>query len=242
LDPLEGHLHKQIDHSRDFFWHRVRWRAVARELDGDSFELTDVGAGIGLLGDFLARDFPRAEYRFVEPIETLERKLEERFGPAANAREADDYRASRYVALLDVLEHQEDDHAFLRELVSKMAPKATLVVTVPAMPRLWSQWDVALGHFRRYDRASLVAAFEGTPVELREVSYLFPEMLLPAAVRRLSTLVGGGRHPIEVTRAEFPNLPRPLNQLLYVLASATERLRRTWPAGTSLIAVARRRA
>jgi len=240
LDPLEGHLHKQIDHSRDFFWHRVRWHAVARELHGEPFELTDVGAGIGLLGDLLARDFSRCTYRFVEPLESLEAELEQRFGREANARGADGYRASRYVTLLDVLEHQEDDRAFLAELVSKMAPGATLVVTVPAMQRLWSGWDVALGHYRRYDKVSLAAAFEGTPVRLREVSYLFPEMLAPAMVRRLRWRAGGSARPLDLVRAEFPDLPRPLNELLYALGSSTERIRRIWPAGTSLLAVVQR--
>lgn len=242
MDPLEGHLHKQIDHSRDFFWHRVRWRAVARELHGEPFELTDVGAGIGLLGDLLGRDFPRSAYRFVEPIDFLERELEQRFGPEANARASDGYQDSRYVTLLDVLEHQQDDRAFLRELVAKMAPGATLVLTVPALQRLWSGWDVALGHYRRYDKASLAAAFEGTPLELRELSYLFPEMLAPAKVRRLRWRFAGSSRTTDAAQAEFPDLPPALNDLLYAVGSGTERIRRVWPAGTSLLAVGKRTA
>lgn len=239
MDPLEAHLHKQTEGSRGFFWHRVRWRAVARELHGDHFELTDVGAGTGVLGDFLARDFPRSTYRFVEPIDWLERDLEQRFGQEANVRHADRYRGSRYVTLLDVLEHQEDDRTFLAELIGKMDPGATLILTVPAMPRLWSQWDVALGHYRRYDKAALAGAFEGTPARVHELSYLFPEMLPPAQLRRRRRGSGAAGQG-DAGNAEFPDLPRPVNDLLYLIGFASERLRRFWPAGTSLLAVARR--
>lgn len=239
MDPLEAHLHNQIEHSRDFFWHRVRWRAVARELHCDRLELTDVGAGTGVLGDLLARDFPRSTYRFVEPIDWLERDLEQRFGREANVRHAGGYRGSRYVTLLDVLEHQENDRTFLAELIAMMDPGATLILTVPALPRLWSQWDVALGHHRRYDKSALAAAFEGTPARVHELSYLFPEMLLPAQLRRRRRGSGAIGEP-DAASAEFPDLPRPVNELLYLVGCATERLRRLWPAGTSLLAVARR--
>ena len=236
MDPLEAHLQRQIEHSREFFWHRVRWKAVARELPEGPFELTDVGAGIGLLGDLLARDFPQATYRFVEPIESLERGLEQRFGAEANAHDVDGYRGSRYVTLLDVLEHQADDRAFLAELVAKMDPGATLIVTVPALQRLWSQWDVALGHHRRYDKRALAATFEGTRLRVRELSYLFPEMLAPAWVRRRRS--NGADDELDAGGAEFPDLPQSVNELLYAVGSASERLRRVWPAGTSLLAVA----
>ena len=238
MDPLEAHLQRQIEHSRDFFWHRVRWRAVARELPQTPFELTDVGAGIGLLGDLLARDFPQATYRFVEPIESLEQALEQRFGAAANARRSNAYDGSRYVTLLDVLEHQEDDRTFLADLIAKMDPGATLVLTVPALQRLWSRWDVALGHHRRYDKRSLAAAFADTPVQLRELSYLFPEMLPAAMVRRRRQRSDGASGDLDPDSAEFPDLPQPVNELLYGLGSGSERLRRVWPAGTSLLAVA----
>jgi hypothetical protein len=82
-----------------------------------------------------------------------------------------------FVTLLDVLEHQADDRAFLSELLDKMEPEAALIVTVPALMGLWSEWDVALGHRRRYDKASFRRCVTGLPVEVRELSYLFPEMI-----------------------------------------------------------------
>jgi hypothetical protein len=239
MDALEAHLQRQIDHSRNFFWHRIRWQAVAAELRGEEFTFTDVGAGIGLVGELLAATHPLATYRFVEPLESLVTELEGRFGAAANANGAASYADSRYVTLLDVLEHIEHDREFLADLTSKMASGATLIMTVPALRRLWSSWDVALGHYRRYDKPMLREIFASLPLRVREMSYLFPEMLAPAAVRRLRSRAEGGGDA-GGQRAEFPDLPPRVNELLYRVGTATLRARRAWPAGTSLLVIAER--
>jgi hypothetical protein len=139
------------------------------------------------------------------------------------------------VVLLDVLEHQGDDRAFLAELAEKMGPGATLILTVPALPTLWSSWDVVLGHYRRYTKSMLDAAADPLPFEVLERSYLFPELVPMGWWRRRKDRGEGDRDS-----AEFPDLPGPLNETLYRLGSATASLRRFSPAGTSLFARLRR--
>lgn len=237
VEALEDHLNRQLERSRDFFWNRVRWELVASQLPPGPIELVDVGAGPGFLGDFLAEHRPEVSYRFVEPIPGLEQQLSERFGADANRRDAD-FSGASVVTLLDVLEHQEDDRAFLAELAEKTDPGATLLLTVPAMPSLWSSWDEMLGHYRRYTKPSLAAAAERTPFEVVEQAYLFPELIPLGWWRRLreNGRRGGGAD----ADAEFPDLPRALNETLYRISSASKATRRAWPAGTSLFAVLRR--
>ena len=240
MNSLEAHLRRQIEHSRHFFWHRLRWRAVASHLPpGRPFRLLDIGAGAGLLGVFLLRDFPNARYLFVEPIESLQRSLEASYGVAANAGRLSSYDGIEYVALLDVLEHQADDRRFLVDLVERMTPGASLIITVPALTTLWSGWDVALGHHRRYDRPALHRAIEGLPVRVLEMSYLFPEMIPLALLRkRLRTATPNG-HANEESAA-FPDLPRLLNDGLYAVGRCSLALRRYAPTGSSLLTVLRR--
>lgn len=52
--------------------------------------------------------------------------------------------------LLDVLEHVEDDAAFLSSVVERVAPGGSVLVSVPTWPRLFSSHDERLGHHRRY--------------------------------------------------------------------------------------------
>jgi hypothetical protein len=232
MDALERHLAHQIEHGREFFWHRLRWAVVSSYLPDGSFTLVDVGAGVGLIGEFLHDRRPEARYRFVEPIPFLEEHLERRYGTAANAKGDARYGGAAVVTLLDVLEHQEDDRAFMSELAGRLDRGATLIVTVPAGARLWSAWDVALGHYRRYDRESFRRAIAGLPFEIVELDYLFPELVPLAVLRKLRP---------RGDDAEFPELLRPVNALLYGVGRASLRLRRVWPVGTSLLAVLRRR-
>jgi hypothetical protein len=240
MSSLEAHLRRQVDHSRDFFWHRLRWRAVASHLPrSDRFQLLDIGAGAGLLGVFLNRDFPQATYRFLEPIDSLQHQLESTYGVAANAANLTSYESIEFLALLDVLEHQADDRRFLEDLLQKMAPGSTLIVTVPAMMGLWSGWDVALGHHRRYDRRSFARAIAGLPVQAIEMSFLFPEMI-PLALLRKWLRKTSPNGEVTDESAAFPDLPLVVNDGLYAVGSASLAIRRYVPAGSSLLAVLRK--
>lgn len=236
-EALEAHLRRQIEHSSQFFWHRLRWRVARSYLpDGIPFELVDVGAGAGLVGSFLERDRAQVTYRFVEPIDSLRLYLRERYGDSADAGGDAGYGSARFVTLFDVLEHQQDDRAFLASLVRKMPRGSTLLLTVPALPSLWSQWDVALGHFRRYDKTTLLACTEGLPLTLHETSFLFPEMVPLGMLRRRRQ--GTGAPDITGDDAEFPDLPGIANDVLYGLGTMSLSLRRKWRTGTSLFMAA----
>ena len=65
------------------------------------------------------------------------------------------------VVALDVIEHIEDDAAAVRAMRDALAPGGTLLITVPAVSRLYGPKDVAIGHFRRYDRDQLAGLLRG---------------------------------------------------------------------------------
>ncbi len=235
MTPLETHLIAQIDRQRDFFWHRLRFDAVARFLPRERpFRLLDVGAGAGIFAHHLARRFPLAEYCFIEPLASLERHLCARFGADRNLRERARLDGVAVVTLLDVLEHQDDDVRFLADLVARLDGGCRVLITVPALPALWSSWDEALGHRRRYRQGSLAAAVRGAGLELEDVHYLFPEMVPLALVRRWRRT---GADPA----AEFPALPGWMNEVLYRLGRTSLALGHV-PLGTSVLAVARKPA
>ena len=54
------------------------------------------------------------------------------------------------IAILDVLEHIEDDRAALKSMARRLKPGGAILIAVPAHPWLWSAHDVANHHHRRY--------------------------------------------------------------------------------------------
>lgn len=64
---------------------------------------------------------------------------------------ADDLRSVYDVVLLfDVIEHIQDDVAFLKSAMHHLRPGGHLIINVPADPQLFSAYDIAAGHVRRY--------------------------------------------------------------------------------------------
>ncbi|MBX5153715.1 class I SAM-dependent methyltransferase [Rhizobium lentis] len=61
------------------------------------------------------------------------------------------------IVMMDVVEHFEDDLAFLRKVHSKLKPGGHALIKVPAQEALYSQIDVASGHYRRYEEKMLRA-------------------------------------------------------------------------------------
>src|SRR5262249_37720887 len=68
--------------------------------------------------------------------------------------------------LLDVLEPLDADDAALAEMIRLVRPGGLVVITVPALRWLWSDWDVSLHHRRRYERRDLLRLVRRPDVEV----------------------------------------------------------------------------
>jgi SAM-dependent methyltransferase len=88
------------------------------------------------------------------------------------------------VLYMDVLEHIEDDREELVQAAGHLKPKGSLIVLAPALPCLFSQFDAAIGHYRRYTKKSLRAIAPGALAEER-CHYLDAVGLLASAGNRL---------------------------------------------------------
>ncbi len=65
--------------------------------------------------------------------------------------------AFELVCALDIIEHVDDEDAVLFELSRVAAPNASLLLSVPLHPELWTAFDDFVGHRRRYDPQRLIA-------------------------------------------------------------------------------------
>jgi SAM-dependent methyltransferase len=59
------------------------------------------------------------------------------------------------IILFDVLEHIEDENLFLNSIMFHLRRNGRLLINVPALINMYSRYDKAVGHFRRYNLHSL---------------------------------------------------------------------------------------
>lgn len=144
-----------------------------------------------------------------------------------------------YVTALDVLEHTPDDRAVVAGFHRLLKPGGVALVTVPASMALWSDWDVALHHFRRYARPQLRELFPSEQWELLHVNYtnvlVYPAVWLVRKWRSLFPVTAGG------VRTEDKQPVFWLNALFRWQFVRLAFWRLPFPFGVSLLLVARKR-
>jgi SAM-dependent methyltransferase len=59
------------------------------------------------------------------------------------------------ILYMDVLEHIEADADELARAATHLKPNGSLVILAPALPWLFTPFDAAIGHYRRYTKSSL---------------------------------------------------------------------------------------
>ena len=203
--------------------------------------LLDCGAGTG---QFAAEMSAQCRVMVLDSHEESLQMLRKRFsGDQVLALAGDEVPlpddSLEYVTALDVLEHVPDDQAVVDGFARLLKPGGLAVVTVPASMALWSDWDVVLHHFRRYDRADLGALFAASKWEIEALHYtnvpVFPLVWLVRKWRRLFPAkpdIQGAEHRI----------PAPwVNRILQGQFVRLAMRRWPWPFGVSLVLVARRK-
>jgi len=148
------------------------------------------------------------------------------------------------VLALDVIEHIDDDRAAVASLGDLVKPGGYVIVSVPALPDLYSEFDRVQGHRRRYTMDRLTSAFANTGLTLVR-SFWWGSWMVPVLrLQRLSRpRVDRGGSALEVYR-EFLRLPSGLGRVAMKIAFQVDEriaIRGMNRIGTSLFGVARRR-
>jgi SAM-dependent methyltransferase len=204
----------------------------------------DAGCGWGVTLDALERagyagiglDQSRAA---LEQLDRPSRSLIEADLNQPLARGASQYDA---VLALDVIEHLDDDKLAVGRLGTLLRPGGILIVSVPALPDLFSEFDRIQGHRRRYLPDDLRRVFAGSGLNIERILW-WGQWLVPLLVRQRATLKPRPGDPAsEVYRRYLKLPPWPLTLPLTLLFRLEERpaLRCRLKTGTSLFAVGRK--
>ena len=148
----------------DVFGHAHNWKAYLRSritkyLRG---RVLEVGGGIGATTSAF-RDAAQDRWTALEPDPALAARLRAHIarhrwpvsvvaGTLDAVPEAPLFDCILYI---DVLEHIEDDRGELVKAVKRLVTGGAVVVLSPAHQTLYTPFDKAIGHYRRYNRSML---------------------------------------------------------------------------------------
>jgi len=238
MDP--AHLKELIRLEDDYWWHVAKRELVcaivertfpspARLVEGG------IGSGRNLLTfremgyDVVGMDISETAVRHVKECGIPEVHQHDLGQPWPMAEASMDV-----VVLLDVLEHIENPVEALAHAGRSLRPGGGIVITVPAYPSLYGEWDRRLGHFRRYTAKALRIQAAEAGLSVRSLTHWNSIALPPAIVSRgLDRVFRRHRETV------FPPVSRPVNLLLKRSARAERWLlfRTGIPLGLSLVGV-----
>jgi len=207
--------------------------------------LAEIGAGLGTFTDVLAANHltskPTAQLTAFEPAGNLYRQLADRLtrnhGALVQARRVvihhgyftPTHEQFDTIIMINVLEHIEDDRSAVHVACDSLSPGGTVVLFVPALPWLFSKFDRAVGHHRRYTRPALTRLLQEERLDIVKSQYLDVVGLLPWY---LLNVLGGVQtvHPWMVQLYDRIFVP------------VTRRIERLWPPvlGKNILMVGRK--
>lgn len=170
-------------------WKRYWSQAIREYVSGDVLE---VGAGTGSNTEFLDSG-GAGRWVCLEPDPRLLAQIRQKLDPAASRiyetvcgtlRNID--RASQFdsIVYIDVLEHIEDDRGELKLAAAHLRPGGRVIVLSPAHQWLFTPFDAAIGHFRRYNR-SMLRSIGPPEMRVERLMYLDSAGMLASAANRL---------------------------------------------------------
>lgn len=228
----------------DHFWMQWRHRVLLRVIKCAGTPLRralEIGCGNGVARDMLERDLGI-------PVDgcDLNRTALEMARPGKgklfiyNILDQEPSLLGRYdaVFLLDVLEHIDDDPAFLRAALRHLRSGGLVVVNVPASMLFFSEYDRAAGHLRRYTSGDLRKLLDSCGVETQAVEP-WGMLMTPLLFVRKALLCRAKRS--EAIRAGFVPPNRISRLLLHGMKNIETALPFSMPFGTSILAGGRLR-
>ncbi|NIP38888.1 MAG: class I SAM-dependent methyltransferase [Candidatus Dadabacteria bacterium] len=140
--------------------------------------VVEVGAGIGTFSDFIIRNIAEPySLSLYEPAANNFEQLSEKYKHNPNLKLIQGYfeyqSDNKFDTLIvnNVLEHIEDDAGFIEDVYKSLISSGRLLIFVPALDFLYSDFDKSLGHFRRYSKDSLSELLNRSGFKIKVIRY-----------------------------------------------------------------------
>ncbi len=236
------------------FWFCARNRIIAAAVQSvikglqPGYRVLEVGCGTGIVLHELRQVCANGEVIGMDLYPEAVALASQRAGCSVIAGDIlnpPDLGKFHIVGIFDVLEHLRNDREILCGLNRILEPGGTLILTVPSRMSLWSYFDIASCHRRRYEDDELRETLSQSGFHVEYLTgfmmSLFPLVWLFRRARR-GRAIEKDHRATEKATTELKIIPI-LNGFLKAVLMAEAiavRNRLRLPFGTSLLAVARK--
>lgn len=194
--------------------------------------VAEVGAGVGSFSTLVLETNINSLVAF-EPSQNMYPLLHEALSKDRRATAINDFfgradTGKRFDSILyiNVLEHIEDDVSELANAYDALNPKGHLLIFVPALPWLYSEFDNQVGHFRRYMKRGLVGLTRRSGFSVVKAQYFDVAGIIPWYINfvLLKNSMSGGsvslydRLVVPVMRVMERLVPIPVGKNLLLVA------------------------
>lgn len=228
------------------FWFRSRNRLILHFLEKyfpQARNFLEIGCGTGFVLSHIAQARSSMTLYgseiYIKGLEYARKRVQGAHFFQMDARNIPFEQEFELIGIFDCLEHIEEDAAALRQINKALCPGGGLIVTVPQHPWLWSSYDSAARHFRRYAFSALKALMEDAGFHVTYwtsfVTLLFPLVVIS---RLLKNKLSQENDPLsELKLNKYINfLCEKVLDLERALITSVARM----PFGSSLFVVARK--
>jgi 2-polyprenyl-3-methyl-5-hydroxy-6-metoxy-1,4-benzoquinol methylase len=239
--PQEAYDPNETNEVAGSVWAESRANVIFREMDLNGIDLIwEIGAGDGNVAIPL-RNKGKTVIA-VEPLRTGAESLA-KDGFLTYLATLEDLKlpsnSLEAIGMFDVLEHIENPNFVLQEVHRVLKPNGKILITVPAHQFLFSDFDISIGHFKRYSKDSLRKMLIENNFEISRVFHFFFLLVLPAMfLRAIPYRMGRRREYLRTAKAnkaqnQILKLASPILRVIFKLESQLPA-----PMGLSLFAIA----
>jgi len=167
-----------------YYWNIARNNIIVttlRDAGISAEKMLEIGCGKGIvLGKLRSSGFNCIGVDLAEYVASDEFSSYVQYGVDFKTLDTALTASIKVVLLFDVIEHIDNDVAFLESIKNTFPNLTHVVITVPAFLEIWSNFDTFNGHLRRYTFASLRKVIQAVGFEECAMSYFFHALYLPA--------------------------------------------------------------
>jgi 2-polyprenyl-3-methyl-5-hydroxy-6-metoxy-1,4-benzoquinol methylase len=237
--------------SETHFWFQWRLKAMLRQIKdldlptNKGIKVLEVGSGTGLL----RRQVELATSWVVDGADlNLRALLQAKQGRGRNilynVYDESELLVESYeiVILFDVLEHIQETHSFLKSVLKHIKPGGLLLLNVPALQFFYSSFDEVMGHFRRYNKRTLIDEFKDLNFEILDIRYWGLSLLFLLGLRKF-LMMALKLQKADTVKLGF-NFPDPFasffQRSLHIIMHLETALFTSTPIGTSILMAGRK--